>query len=168
MIAATVFVKIPASVLLWTLLGFFMLNISWAVIFTFMTSLITNREISAVINLILILGIMFGSYQLESFIGQPEFIEIEETSNVRMTSEEIKQVQEGSFDGSYFWETDENGTVTYYKTFELSKTKEPNPAYFGESVRTVMQTVDNILPHGQINKYVSCLTYYIYEDCSLC
>lgn len=163
-IAAAVFAKIPMSILLWTLLGFFMVNIAWAVIFTVVSSLVTSKEISAVINFILIIVIMFGAYQLEHLIGQPEFIEIEETQNVRMTAEEIKQVQEGTFDGSYAWDNDENGVITYYKIVELSTAKEPNPRYIKEPVRTVMQTVDNILPHGQINLYVSCLTYYTSDD----
>ena len=76
---------------------------------------------------------MFGAYQLEDLIGQPEFIEIEETQNVRMTAEEIKQVQEGTFDGSYAWDNDENGVITYYKIVELSTAKEPIKQKYLES-----------------------------------
>lgn len=164
LIALRVFSAIPTSVLLWTLLGFFMLNISWTVMFIFVSSLITSKEMSAVVNLILIIVIMFGAYQLENLIGQPEFIGTAETAEVPMTAEEVKQIQDGTFEGSYSYHTNKNGVITYYKLIELSNAKEPNPKYLSEPYRTVLQSIDNTLPYGQINLYVSCLTDYAYDN----
>lgn len=152
--------KIPNSVLLWTLLGFFLLNISWAAIFTFISLLISSREIAAILNFILIIAIMFASYQLEFAIGQPEFIINEELSNQPMSEEEVKQIQNGTFAGSYATEIDDNGVVTYYKTVITEESKQANPNFVSEPFSSVLRGVDSLLPHGQINEYVYQLTVY--------
>lgn len=162
--AADVLSKIPASVLLWTLLGFFLLNIAWAVMFTVVSTLICSWEIAGILNFILIIAIMFGSYQLEFMIGQSDFIEREECINVPMTPEEVKQVQDGTFEGSYSWDDDENGVITYYKMVVTDQSTYPNPHYVPEPFKTILQSIDSMLPHGQINEYVSCLTDYMYRD----
>lgn len=150
--------KIPSSILLWTLLGFLLLNISWAVIFTFVSSLISSREIGAIINFILIIAIMFASYQLEFAIGQPEFLYTEESTAVPMSQEEVEKVRNNTFVGSYGVEDNEDGTVTYYKYVITDTEKSPNPKFIGEPYNGILQGLDSMLPHGQINEYVACLT----------
>lgn len=162
LLSVNVLSKIPNSVLLWTLLGFLLLNISWAVIFTFVSLLISSREIAAILNFILIIAIMFASYQLEFAIGQPEFILNEELSNQPMSEEEVKQIQNGTFAGSYATEIDDNGVVTYYKTVITEKSEQANPAFVREPFRSIMRGFDSLLPHGQINEYVYQLTVYAY------
>lgn len=162
MISAEALSNIPADILLWTVFGFFLLNISWAVLFTFVSMLISSREIAGILNFVLIIAIMFGSYQLESMIGQPEFIETEECSYVPMAPEEVKQIHDGTWEGSYSWDTDENGVATYYKMVVTDKSQKPNPHYVAEPYDTILQSVDSMLPHGQINEYVSCLTDYAF------
>lgn len=162
--AAGVRSGIPASILMWTVLGFFLLNIAWTVMFTFVSMLISSGEIAGILNFILIIAIMFGAYQLESMIGQPEYIEMEECIDVPMTPEEVKQVQNKTFEGSYFYNADENGIVTYYKTVVADQSMYPNPHYVQEPFRTILQGIDSMLPYGQINEYVSCLTDYMYRD----
>lgn len=157
-LSTNVLSKIPAPILLWTLLGFFLLNISWAVIFTFVSSSISSKEIGGIINFILIIAIMFASYQLEFAIGQPEFILNEEASNEPMSQDEVKQVQNGTFEGSYATEIDENGIVTYYKIVMTNNGKQPNPDFVEEPFSNILQSLDSMLPHGQINEYVTCLT----------
>lgn len=162
-LSVNVLSKIPNSVLLWTLLGFLLLNISWAVIFTFVSLLISSREIAAILNFVLIIAIMFASYQLEFAIGQPEFILNEEMSNQPMSEEEVKQIQNGTFAGSYTTEIDDNGVVTYYKTVITEESKQANPAFVREPFRSIMRGIDSLLPHGQVNEYVYQLTVYAYE-----
>lgn len=161
--ASGVLLQIPASVLLWTALGFYLLNIVWAVMFTFVSMLISSWEIAGILNFILMIAVMFASYQLEFRIGQPEFIENEECVNVPMTPEEVRQVQEETFEGSYSWDEDENGVITYYKSVVTKQSSTPNPYYVPEPFKTVLQSVDSMLPHGQINEYVSCLADYMYR-----
>ena len=157
-LSVNVLSKVPASILWWTVLGFLLLNISWAVIFTFVSFMISSREIGAIINFILIIAIMFASYQLEFAIGQPEFIVSEEGSAVLLSQEEVEQVINGTFSGNYDKEIDENGTVTYYKYVITDIVKSPNPKFIKEPFKCILQSLDSALPHGQVNEYVSCLT----------
>lgn len=157
-LSVNVLSKIPSSILLWTLLGFLLLNISWSVIFTFVSSMIPSREIGAIVNFVLIIAMMFAAYQLEFAVGQPEFILNEESAAVPMSQEEIEQVNHGTFSGSYGIENNEDGTMTYYKYVITDTEKSPNPKFIGEPYRGILQSLDSILPHGQINEYVACLT----------
>lgn len=157
-LSVNVLSKIPFSILLWTLLGFLLLNISWAVIFTFVSSLISSREIGAIVNFILIIAIMFASYQLEFAIGQPEFLYTEESTAVPMNQEEVEQVRNNTFSGSYGVEDNEDGTVTYYKYVITDTAESPNPKYIKEPYNCILQGLDSMFPHGQVNEYVACLT----------
>ena len=107
---------------------------------------------------------MFLSYQLEFIIGQPEFITNMEASQVLMTPEEVRQIQEGTYEGSYSYITDDNGQVTYYKDVVSNAEQTPNPKYLKSSLRNILTHLDSMLPHGQINEYVSCLTDSVYTD----
>ncbi len=157
-LSVNVLTKIPTSVLLWTILGFLLLNISWTVMFTFVSFMISSREIGAIINFILIIAIMFASYQFEFAIGQPEFIQNEEGAEVQMSQEEVEQVINGTFGGEYDIKIDENGTATYYKYIITNIEKSSNPKFIKEPFKGILQSIDSALPHGQINEYVSCLT----------
>lgn len=157
-LSTNVLSKIPMSVLLWISLGFFLLNLSWAVIFTFVSSLISSREIGAIVNFILVIAIMFASYQLEFTVGQPEFLYTEESTAVPMNQEEVEQVRNNTFVGSYGVEYNEDGTLTYYKYVITDTEKIPNPKFIGEPYNGILQSFDSMLPHGQINEYVACLT----------
>ena len=152
-LSADVFAKIPASVLFWTAIGFVLLTVVWAVLFTVVSMLISAKGLGGIINFVLIIAVMFLSYQLEFIIGQPEFITNMETSQELMTPEEVKQIQEGTYKGSYSTTIDNNGQVTYYK-FVFTDAKQP--------FRGILTHLDSMLPHGQINEYVSRLTECTY------
>lgn len=161
-LSADVFAKIPAPVLFWTAIGFVLLTVVWAVLFTVVSMLISAKGLGGIINFVLIIAVMFLSYQLEFIIGQPEFISKESASDVQMTPEEVKQVQEGTYTGSYATATDDNGQVTYYK-FVITNTEQiPNPKYIKQPFRGILTHLDSMLPHGQINEYVSRLTECTY------
>lgn len=155
--------KIPVSVLCWTLIGFVLLSVVWAVLFTVISMLISAKGVGSIINFVLIIAIMFLSYQLEAIIGQPEFISESVTSQELMTPEEVKQIQEGTYRGSYSSSIDENGQVTYYKPVITNTEQKPNPKYIKQPFRGFLTHLDSMLPHGQINAYDSCLTNCKYE-----
>ena len=155
--------KIPVSVLCWTLTGFVLLSVVWAVLFTVISMLISAKGVGSIINFALIFAIMLLSYQLRSILRQPEFITTTEHSMVQMTPEEVKQIQEGTYQGSYSEATDENGQVTYYKSVLTNTEQKPNPKYIKQPFRGILTHLDSMLPHGQINEYESCLTNCRYE-----
>lgn len=161
-LSASVLSKMPASVLFWTAIGFVLLTVVWAVLFTVVSTLISAKGLGGIVNFALIIAIMFLSYQLEFLAGQPEFIYRTEASSVQMTPEEVAQVQEGTFEGSYGNKIDDNGQVTYYKDVITNTEQTPNPNYIKEPFRSLLTPLDSMLPHGQINEYVSRLTECAY------
>ena len=152
---------IPASVLCLTLVVFVLLSVVWAVLFTVIGMLISAKGIGIVINFVLVIAVMLLAYSLGSVLRQPEFLFGSTSSQELMTPEEVKQVQEGTFHGSYSTMTDENGQVTYYKTVVVNMEPIPNPKYVKSPFREILTHLEAMLPHGQINEYVSCLTYSV-------
>ena len=161
----SVLTKIPTNLLLWIVLGFFLLNFVWAILFTVVSTLITSREVASIINFVLIIVIMFAAYQAEHMIGQQQFLGSYTESTIPMTSKEVTQVLNNTFNGSYT-STDEDGVMTYYKIVLTDEIQLPNPSYIKEPFRTILVNVENILPYGQINAYVSYLTGFMYNDTS--
>ncbi|MCD7744799.1 MAG: ABC transporter permease [Lachnospiraceae bacterium] len=142
------------------LFGFYILNFVWAVVFTFVSLLISKREVSAIVNFTLVIVVMLAAYQIEAMLGQPETYQNYEYISIEMTPEEVSQVKDGSFTGSYSIQTDDDDTITYYKEVvsdtdvEASK----NPRYVEQPWRSVLSIIDTVLPNGQINLYVEYLT----------
>jgi ABC-type transport system involved in multi-copper enzyme maturation permease subunit len=161
-LSVNAFSHIPNQILLWVLVGFFLLNLVWAVIFTFVSTLISVKGVSGVVNLVLIIAVMFGAYQLESITSQPEFTVSETYSEVPMNAEEIEQAIRGTYPGSYSTSIDGNGAVTYSKFVITEKEQLPNPRYIKEPINSILRGVDVALPSGQINEYVYCLSVYAY------
>ncbi len=149
--------KIPAPVLFWALTGFVLLSVVWAVLFTVISMLISAKGVGSIINFALIFAILLLSYQLESILRQPEFITTTEGSIIQMTPEEVKQIQEGTYTGSYSTAIDDNGQVTYYKSVITNTEQKPNPKYVKGPIRSILTHLDSMLPNGQMNEYVSCL-----------
>jgi hypothetical protein len=151
---------IPPQVLVWTLLGFFLLNLVWATVFTFVSTLISTKGVGGVISLVLIIAVMFAAYQLEALTGQPEYIVTETASPVLMSAEEVEQVLNDTYQGNYGTSTDENGVVTYFKYVVTEEETQPNPNYIKEPMNSILRGIDAALPCGQVNAYDSCLTAY--------
>lgn len=162
--ANSVLSRLPVSLLLWTLLGFFLLNFAWAIIFTVVSTLICSREIAGILNLILVIGIMFAAYQLEFLANQPKYIRTESYITVPMTAAEVQQLHDGTFVGSHSSDVNEDGVVTHYKDILSEEANYPNPNYLPKPLQAIFEQIDHTLPHGQINLYVSCLTDCIYAD----
>lgn len=162
---------LSASVIMQAALAFILINYAWSAIFVFVSAVIASREIGILVNLVIIVAVMFSAYQLEHILGQSEYLMMEETvETVELTEEEIKQVHEGTFKGSYWYEgeyeadSDGNkGNITYYKDI-LKEEKVPNPHALGKTAKAVITQIDNIMPYGQVNTYVSYLTECLYTE----
>lgn len=157
--------KIPPDILLWFLLGFVLVNYVWAILFTVVSTLISSREVASILNLVLIIVIMFTAYQVEHMIGQPQYYTDYMETTVPMTAAEVDQVLKNTYHNSYH-AINEEGTMTYYKVEIENDSSVLNNQYVNEPFRTVLVTMDNMLPHGQINMFVSLLTSFLYEDIS--
>ena len=152
------------SILLRAGFTFLLINCVWATLFTIISIIISKKEIGSILNILLIIAIMFGSYQLEFLLEEPEFIQDTSVETIEMTPDEVAQVKDGTFEGSYAWDKDDNGVITYYKTVENDGEKNPNPLYVSNGLRTAIELVENTLPHGQINQYVSYLQSCLYSN----
>ena len=158
--------KLQLTSFLFILLGFYMLNFVWATIFTLVSLLVSKREISAIINFALAIVVILAAYQIEAMLGQPETIQNNEYIGVEMTPEEVSQVKDGTFTGSYYFETDDDGIVTYYKEVMSDTSVEAieNPSYIDQPWRSVLSAIDSVLPQGQVDLYVEYLTDIEYID----
>ena len=145
-------------------LTFLLVNGVWATLFTVISITIPRREIGSILNIVLIIVIVFGSYQIEQILGVPEFIGDYNYESVQATPEEVLQIKDGTFKVSYYWDMDENGTLTYYKIMGVQDKQNPNPLYVSGGLRTGLELINNTLPHGQINQYVSYLESCLYSD----
>jgi hypothetical protein len=154
--------RLPLPILAWTIVGFFLLNLVWATVFTFVATLISTRGVGGLLNLVLIIAVMFSAYQLEALTGQPEYLVSETASPVLMSAEEVEQVLNDTYQGNYGASTDENGVVTYYKYVVTEQETLPNPRYIPQPLNRILCIVDAALPSGQVNAYTSCLTEYDY------
>ena len=152
------------SILFHAGLTFLLMNFVWATLFTIISINIPHKEVGSILNIALIIVIMFGCYQLEFILGQPEFIQDISVETIEMTPEEVSQVSAGTFEGSYAWNEDDNGVLTYYKTVEIQGEKTRNPRYISGGLRNAVEVIDNTLPHGQINQYTSYLQSCLYSD----
>ncbi|MGA3600229.1 ABC transporter permease subunit [Lysinibacillus agricola] len=155
--------EIPTKLLLWIVLGFLLVNFVWSILFTVVSTLISSREIASILNFVLIIVIMFAAYQVEHMIGQSQYFDFSTESTVPMTPDEIEQVLNNTYNNSYS-ASYENGTMTYYKIELTDDNPMLNPSYVEEPFRTMLVHIENLLPHGQINAYVSHLTSLLYED----
>lgn len=146
------------------LIAFFLINYAWASIFVFVSMLISSREMGVLINLALVIGIMFASYQVEHLLGQPEFLTQENVINsVELSPEEISSIHKGTFYGNYWYEENPDGMITYYKDI-LNEEKVPNPKALGPITKAIFTHIDYFMPYGQVNTYVSFLTSYLYSE----
>ncbi len=155
---------LSSEILLRAGLAFLLMNGVWATLFTVISISIPHKEIGSILNIALIVVIMFGCYQIEHILGQPKFIESCSYESVQMTPEEVSQIKDGTFEGSYFSNTDDNGICTYYKEVEVLDEQSQNPHYISGGLRTGLELIDNILPHGQVNQYTTYLQICLYSD----
>ena len=135
----------------------------WAILFTVVSMLISSR-FAAIVNLTLVFAIMMSAYLIDDTLGQQLYMgSFNYETSLQMTPDEVKQAVEGNFEGSYYTDLNEDGQVTYFKLLQAEE-KSLNPKYIDEPFRTTLQTIEYLLPYGQLNTYVSTLTGYMYAD----
>lgn len=130
-----VFTKVAFGVLAKLFLDVLLVNICFAVILVTLSCIIPKRAIVAIVNIILVLGIIFASYSVKTVVLQEEY-------NLEWEYEEHTV-------------TDEFGTHTNVTRIEGSEYKVKNPDYIDGPVRTVFETLYDILPYGHITQYIA-------------
>lgn len=108
-------------------------NICVAVILTTVSCLISKRAIVAIVNIILVLALIFASYSAQRIVAQDEY------------------VTEWDYEETVI--TDEFGTHISSMPIEGSEHQVKNPRYIDGPLRTVAETLYNILPYGHITEY---------------
>lgn len=160
--STTMAANIPLAVILSSSAGFVMSIFVWSILFTVVSILISSREIAAIINFILFFAIMISAYQINHSLGQQEYIStITSELPEKMTPEEVKQAVEGTFEGSYYTEQNDDGALIYLKLIQSGE-EMLNPWYIDEPLRAILQPLEYLLPYGQLNAYLSTLTSYMY------
>lgn len=156
--AESFYSHISVLMLLSMLLGFFLINDAWAVICTVVSSLITSKAAGCVVSLILGFAVIAVCYQIGFGLSQPKLQQIRTANSVLMTSEEVEQVKNGTFNilythsdgGGWHDETEDDGTIVYYKDILVPGEPFPNPNYVREPLRTVLKLTYYMLPYGSL------------------
>lgn len=157
--------RVPFPVIKWLLIGFFLVNVLWSVIFTFVSSIITLKEVAGIVNCILIIAIMCASYQLTSMFKQPEYLEYPHFSKVPMNSEDMISSEKEELNVSCIGYENEESIDTYNKMgLSVTYEKAENPKYIAEPFKSMLKIICHALPSGQINEYICCISQYIYND----
>lgn len=112
------------------IVGYYLLNISFAVIFTVVSCLIPSRAIGVVVCMLLFIAMMVGSTNIDFMLAQPEVSTTE------------------------YYDADHN---------LIDTEEQDNPAYVGGTARAILQTLDNTLPYGQLDTYLSYMMIYTHS-----
>lgn len=149
----------PALVLVRLGLGFTLLNLAWAVLFTVVSSLISAKGVGGIINLVLIFAMLVSSEYLRHGLKEPEYLPPDDPNayTLPMTTGEIEQIENDpfAFEGFVMCFEDADGTLTYRKA-DPSKVME-NPHYIKPPLRAIVSAVNTALPYEHVRGYVACL-----------
>ncbi len=120
-----IFSVIPFWIIALIYVGIFIITIVFVSLFVLVSCCISNKAIAGIVNILLVLALILGGYQLESMLNQPEIYE------------------------GYQMSLDENGEMvkTEY-TFE-------NPNYIRGTLRDVLGVISDISPFNQYCSYES-------------
>lgn len=110
-----------------------LVNICLAVILTTVSCLISKRYIVAIVNIVLVFALFFASYGIQGTVEQEEYF-------TEWDYEEIVT-------------TDGDNTYVSSVPIEGSERQVKNPRYIDGPVRTIAETIYNILPYGHITEY---------------
>lgn len=143
-----VFTKVSLGVCISIFFDALLVNVCFAVILVTLSCLISKRAIVAIVNMILVLAIIFASYAVQSVVEQDEYYlewEYEEHTV-----------------------TDEFGTHIEATPIEGSEYEVKNPNYIDGPIRTIFETIYDILPYGHMTEYISLTNdwfgYDYYKD----
>ena len=128
-----VFTKASFEACLGIFIDSLLVNICVAVVLTTVSCLISKRYIVAIVNIVLVFAMLFASYGVQGIVDQDEYY----------TEWEYKETVI----------TDEFGTYVSSVPIEGSEYQVKNPRYIDGPVRTIAETIYNILPYGHITEY---------------
>ena len=128
-----VFTKASLGACLGIFIDSLLVNICVAVILTTVSCLISKRYIVAIVNIVLVFAMFFASYGVQGIVDQDEYI------------------TEWDYEETVV--TDEFGTHISSMPIEGSEHLVKNPRYIDGPLRTVSETLYNILPYGHITEY---------------
>ncbi len=140
-----IFSVVPANVLIRVFINFLLVNIGIAAILITISCLIPHRAIIAIVNILLVIGMMFVSYGLDDALRQPEYYT--------------------EYAHEYTEVTDEDGTVHMEESvIPGTERKIKNDSYLDGWRRTVAQTICDILPTGHVIDDMGLLNIYFGYD----
>ncbi len=128
-----VFAKASVVVCLGIFADALLVNVCFGVILITVSCLVSKRAIVAIVNIILVLALIFASYSVQGIVEQDEYY------------------TEWDYEETVV--TDEFGTHVSSTPIEGSEHQVKNPEYIDGPVRTVAETLYNILPYGHITEY---------------
>ena len=140
-----IFTVFPTALILKMFFDCVLAQMAFAAILVTLCCWIPNRTVVAIINILLVFAMFFGSTVIQAQLSQPEFFEEYDT----VTEEKV----------------DENGKIHYFEQkVEGSERLRDNPAYVGGLKRTILETVDNLSPYGHISDYITfTYSWFNYE-----
>lgn len=130
-----VFTKASITACLGIFVDSLLVNICMAVILTTISCLIPKRAIVAIVNIVLVLAMLFASYGVQGVVDQDEYV----------TEWDYEEVVV----------TDGPNTYVSSEPIEGSEHQVKNPGYIDGPLRTVSETLYNVLPYGHITEYCS-------------
>lgn len=128
-----VFTKASLGACLGIFVDALLVNVLFAVILITISCLISKRAIVAIVNIILVLALIFATYSVQRIVEQDEYY------------------TEWDYEETVI--TDEFGTHVSSIPIEGSEHQVKNPNYIDGPVRTIAETIYNILPYGHITEY---------------
>ena len=128
-----VFTKASLTACLGIFIDSLLVNVCVAVILTTISCLISKRVIVAIVNIVLVLALLSATYGISGIVNQEEYI------------------TEWDYEETVI--TDGPNTYVSSEPIEGSEHQVKNPRYIDGPVRTLAETIYNILPYGHINEY---------------
>lgn len=130
-----VFTKASLGACLGIFVDALLVNVLFAVILITISCIISKRAIVAIVNIILVLALIFATYGIQGVVEQDEYF------------------TEWDYEETVV--TDEFGTHISSVPIEGSEHQVKNPRYIDGPLRTIAETIYNILPYGHITEYCS-------------
>lgn len=130
-----VFTKASLAACLGIFVDSLLVNVCVTVILTTISCLISKRYIVAIVNIILVFAMFFAAYGVQGIVDQDEYF------------------TEWDYEETVI--TDGPNTYVSSVPIEGSEHQVKNPRYVDGPLRTVAETIYNILPYGHITEYCS-------------
>ena len=123
---------IPQTVFLRVLADFLLGSVGMATLLTAVNCLITHKILNALVSILLVLGMMYGSDYLQGALYEPEYVTVYEYESIKLE--------------------DAEGDVWVPLAVEGSEREEKNPGYISGWMRTVCAAVSGLIPYSHVGE----------------